>query len=62
MTHPPAPSRALPVLTWAVLVACVTANTVASIAGAPLAVHLVLGGLAAVCIAALAAFHLRARR
>ena len=62
MTHPPAPSRALPVLTWAVLVACVMANTVASIAGAPLAVYLVLGGLTAVCIAALTAFHLRARR
>ena len=62
MTRPPAPSRTLPVLTWAVLVACVAANSVASLAGAPLAVHLVVGALTAVCVVTLTALQLRTRR
>ena len=56
------PSRTLPTLSWVVLVVCVLGNTVASLAGAPLPVHLGLGLLAAVSIAALTAVHLRARR
>ena len=62
MTHPSARSRTLPVLAWAVLVVSLMGNTVASLAGAPLPVHLGLGLLAAVSIAALTAVHLRARR
>ena len=62
MTQPAAPSRTLPALTWAVLVACVMGNTVASLAGAPLAVYLALGAGTAVCVAALTAVHLRTRR
>lgn len=59
------PSRrpgALSTLTWALLVLSVVANTVASAAGAPLAVHLGLGVLTAVCVAAVTAVQLRARR
>jgi hypothetical protein len=62
VTQPAAPSRTLPALTWAVLVACVTGNTVASFAGAPTAVYVVLGLVTALCVAALTAVHLRARR
>lgn len=62
MTHPAAPSRTLPALTWAVLVACVTGNTVASLAGAPTAVYVGLGVVTALCVAALTALHLRTRR
>ena len=62
MTDPSARSRTLPVLAWAVLVVSVVGNTVASLAGAPLPVHLGLGLLAAVCIAALTTVQLRNRR
>ena len=61
MTHP-ARSRTLPALTWAVLVACVMGNTVASLADAPTAVHVGLGLVTALCVAALTAAHLRTRR
>jgi hypothetical protein len=60
--HPAAPSRTLPALTWAVLVACVMGNTVASFADAPTAVYVVLGVVTAGCVAALTALHLRTRR
>ncbi|MBB3676277.1 hypothetical protein [Modestobacter versicolor] len=56
------PSRTLPTLSWVVLVVCVLGNTVASLAGAPLVVHLALGAGAAVCVAALTALYLRTRR
>ncbi|WP_369136951.1 hypothetical protein [Modestobacter versicolor] len=62
MPQPSTRSRSLPTLSWVVLVVCVVGNTVASLAGAPLAVHLGLGLLAAVCIAALTAAQLRNRR
>lgn len=62
MTDTPGPTRTLPTLGWVVLVVCVLGNTVASLAGAPLAVHLALGAGAALCVAALTAAHLRTRR
>jgi len=62
MASPAPRSRALPVLTWAVLVACVLANTVASSTAAPTAVYVALGTVTAVCVATLTALHLRARR
>jgi len=62
VTSPTTPSRTLPALTWAVLVACVMGNTVASFADAPVAVYVGLGLVTAACVAALTAFHLRARR
>lgn len=61
-TSPSARPSAQPVLAWVVLVVCLVGNTVASFAGTPLVVHLGLGALAAVCIAALTAMHLRSRR
>jgi hypothetical protein len=62
VTQPAARSRALPTLTWAVLAACLMGNTVASFADAPVAVHVVLGLVTAVCVATLTAVHLRTRR
>jgi hypothetical protein len=62
VTQPATRSRTVPTLVWVVLVVCVVGNTVASLAGAPLLVHLVLGLLGALCIAALTAAQLRNRR
>jgi hypothetical protein len=62
VTQPDTRSRTLPTLTWAVLVACLMANTVASFADAPVAVYVGLGVVTAVCVAALTAVHLRTRR
>jgi hypothetical protein len=62
VTHPAARSRTLPALTWAVLVACVMGNTVASFADAPTGVYVGLGLVTAACVAALTALHLRTRR
>ena len=61
-TTPATGRGVLPVLTWAVLVVSVVANSVASAAGAPLTVHLVLGGVTAAAVAALTVLHLRTRR
>ena len=54
-------SRTLPTITWGVLIACAVVNTAASAAGASWTVHLALGAVTAVCLAALTAVHLRSR-
>ena len=47
---------------WAVLVVSAVGNTVASAAGAAVAVHLACGAVTAACVVALVAHHLRGRR
>ncbi|MFI1031746.1 hypothetical protein [Streptomyces sp. NPDC020951] len=64
--EPPAPgaTRAdvLRVLLWALLVISAVGNTVASYAAASTQVHLALGAVTALCVAALVAQRLRGRR
>jgi hypothetical protein len=49
-------------LLWLLLVVSAVGNSVTSFGGVSTAVHLELGGLSALCIAALIVSHLRSRR